>query len=74
MRSGVETPDAEFGVEGVGGARLPFEEAGESGFFVVPMVVVRWRFVVSDDGGGGRWCSEAAESMEARHKKHSPVP
>jgi hypothetical protein len=46
---------------GVGGARR---------------VVVRWRFVVSEDGGGGREDrhEDWEESIDARHRKHSPVP
>jgi len=66
MRSGVLAPER-FEDAGVGGARL-FA-------LVVPSVVVRWRLVVSEDGGGGRdrraWLEE---SIEARHRKHSPVP
>jgi hypothetical protein len=39
-------------------------------------VVVRWRFVVSEDGGGGRVDRSDGweERMEARQRKHSPVP
>lgn len=38
-------------------------------------VVLRCRFVVSVEGGGGRCCVRvAAERIEARQRKHSPVP
>jgi hypothetical protein len=66
MRSGVLAPER-FEEAGVGGARL-FGLAA-------PSVVDRWRLLVSDDGGSGRdrrtWLEE---SIDARHRKHSPVP
>jgi hypothetical protein len=43
----------------------------------VPIVVLRWRFVVSDEGGGGRFVGRIwlfGERLEARQRKHSPVP
>ena len=46
---------------------------GERGDFGIPIVVLRWRLVLSDDGGGGR-CIDFGERMEARQRKHSPVP
>ena len=64
MRSGVLAPER-FEDAGVGGARL----------FAIPRVVVRWRLVVSEDGGGGRdKRAGLGERTEARHRKHSPVP
>jgi hypothetical protein len=41
----------------------------------VPMVVLRWRLAVSDEGGGGRfeWIEEG-DTIDARQRKHSPVP
>ncbi len=40
-----------------------------------PIVVLRWRFVVSAEGGGGRFVGRAVgERTEARQRKHSPVP
>jgi len=40
-----------------------------------PMVVMRWAWVVSSDGGGGREDrSGSAGSRKARQRKHSPVP
>ena len=39
------------------------------------IVVLRCRFVVSLEGKGGRWLGRVAEErMEARQRKHSPVP
>jgi hypothetical protein len=66
MCSGVLAPER-FEDAGVGGARL-FA-------FAIPRVVVRWRLVVSEDGGGGRDKRAGLEERtEARHRKHSPVP
>ncbi len=66
MLSGVLAPER-FEEAGVGGARL-FALA-------IPSVVVRWRLVVSEDGGGGRERRAVLEdSSEARQRKHSPVP
>jgi hypothetical protein len=78
IRSGVEAPEENDGVFGVGGARVP-KEAGEMGFETEsvlgpPMVVLRVAFVVSDEGGGGRWARLVGERMCARQRKHSPVP
>jgi hypothetical protein len=40
-----------------------------------PIVVLRCRLVVSLEGGGGRWFAMVCEErMEARQRKHSPVP
>lgn len=40
-----------------------------------PIVVLRWRLMVSVDGGGGRWFAIVwGERIEARQRKHSPVP
>jgi hypothetical protein len=73
MRSGVEAPEMKEGVEGVGSARLLLDMLGEGGY-EDPMVVLRCMFVVSAEGGGGRWRREEGESMLARQRKHSPVP
>ena len=53
-----------------------FEGAvGAPDFIAAATVVLRWRFVVSADGGGGRLARiEAAGRTEARQRKHSPVP
>jgi hypothetical protein len=88
MRSGVEAPE---GKAGDGGARFDVEweavvigetvewvdVAGESVDERVPRVVLRVMFVVSEEGGAGRWDNGRRveeERMEARHRKHSPVP
>ena len=59
MRSGVEAPEADEGVLGVGGARLFEEVVGERrvgvGDWAMPIVVLRVAFMVSAEGGGGRW-------------------
>lgn len=55
---GVEVPDA-------GDELLEFDDARGGG----ARVVLRVRWVVSSDGGGGR---EAR--VEARQRKHSPFP
>ena len=58
MRSGVEVPEANEGVLGVGGARQLEEVVGERrgvGDLATPIVVLRVEFVVSAEGGGGRW-------------------
>ena len=51
------------------------EEVGVGREEGVPMVLLRWRLVVSDEGGGGRfeWI-EAGDTIDARQRKHSPVP
>lgn len=68
IRSGVLAPEFEEkpGVVGVGGAN---EVVGEAN------VVERCKFVVSDDGGGGRDLSSGCkDNMDAFQRKHSPVP
>ena len=67
IRSGVDAPVSLVG------------RGGESVFAVedVPIVVLRCRFVVSVEGGGGRWERFGrvwGGSIEARQRKHSPVP
>ena len=43
--------------------------------FVEPIVVIRVAFVVSADGGGGRFERSGKDgSTCARHRKHSPLP
>jgi hypothetical protein len=78
MRSGVEVPEGKEGVESVCGARLFEDVVGERrvgvGDFGPPIVVLRVMFVVSADGGGGRWERFEGERMCARQRKHSPVP
>lgn len=67
IRSGVEAPVGKSGGES--------SDGGELG--VPDIVVVRCMFVVSADGGGGSICArlwELAERIEARQRKHSPVP
>jgi hypothetical protein len=54
IRSGVDAPDAKDGLLGVGGARFAFEDVGGRGMESAPIVVLRCRFVVSAEGGGGR--------------------
>jgi len=51
------------------------EEVGVGRDEDVPMVVLRWRLVVSDEGGGGRfeWIKEG-DNIDPRQRKHSPVP
>ena len=86
IRSGVEAPEAN---DGLGGARLWAEEEGDrsagegigldvdgfEGDLGGPeRVVLRVAFVVSAEGGKGRWVREEAERMCARQRKHSPVP
>ena len=79
MRSGVDAPlrlgrggERVFGFEGLVGV------SGEKSirFWGVPIVVLRWRLVVSVEGGGGRFCrlEMEGERMLARQRKHSPVP
>jgi len=74
MRSGVLASVA--GDLGEGGARLDIEDVGESSEDEeFDIVVLRCRFVVSAEGGGGRKLGRvAAERIEARQRKHSPVP
>jgi hypothetical protein len=74
MRSGVLAPVA--GDLGEGGARFDIEEVGErSEDDEFEIVVLRAMFVVSAEGGGGRKFGRVAvERMEARQRKHSPVP
>lgn len=38
------------------------------------MVVLRVMFVVSAEGGGGRFEGKEEDKVEARQRKHSPVP
>lgn len=65
MRSGVLAPVCVEGND-VGESR---EDAA------LEIVVLRCRFVVSVEGGGGRWLGSVAEErVEARQRKHSPVP
>jgi hypothetical protein len=77
IRSGVEIPEGKEGVDGneeAAGERS-VEEMGVGREEEVPMVVLRWRLVVSDEGGGGRfeWIEEG-DTIDARQRKHSPVP
>jgi len=82
--------DAPDGRPGDGGARFDVDVAGvvvgdrdecvevveESVDELVPRVVLRVMFVVSEEGGAGR-CDNVErvdERMEARQRKHSPVP
>jgi len=62
----------EIGFEGLVGV------SGEKSirFWGVPIVVLRWRLVVSVEGGGGGFCrlEMEGERMLARQRKHSPVP
>lgn len=61
----------------VGERREDEEGFGERGLGeeVEAIVVLRCRFVVSVEGGGGRFeVKEVGERMEARQRKHSPVP
>jgi len=80
MGLGVEAPERVVDVDGVGGARLPLEVEGEGMVFgreeVLPVVALLCKFVVSEEGGSGRWDGKGEEelSVEARHRKHSPVP
>jgi len=79
MRSGVEAPERKPGEVGDGGARPVVSEIWKVaerwlGDLGIPIVVLRCRFVVSEDGGGGRWPIDIGESIEARQRKHSPVP
>jgi len=79
---GVRREDVECEGEGLGldmneeaaGERC-VEEMGVGREERVPMVVLRWRLVVSDEGGGGRfeWI-EDRDTIDARQRKHSPVP
>lgn len=61
---------------GDGGARFDIEELGERRVEEeLEIVVLRAKFVVSAEGGGGRKFGRvAAERMAARQRKHSPVP
>ncbi len=63
-----------FGAFELGGARLLTLFTGAD--FAEPSVVVRWRLVVLDDGGGGSEDRKDGleESTDARQRKHSPVP
>ena len=78
MRSGVEAPEADEGVLGVGGARLLEDALRESrvgvGDLTSPVVVLRVMFVVSAEGGAGMWWRLEGERICARLRKHSPVP
>jgi len=88
IRSGVETPDANEGEFGDGGASDVWEAEGEvrddevvgerrrelEGLLEEDIVVLRVMFVVSVDGGGGRFVGKEEERVEARQRKHSPVP
>lgn len=70
-RSGVEAPVGRFGEARGGDSKLAGERGGAD------TVVVRCVFVVSADGGGGRVETKAADAgvrIEARQRKHSPVP
>lgn len=67
MRSGVDVPERKAGEMGESGER-------NVGDFGIVRVVLRWRFVVSEDGGGGRWAIEKGERTKERQRKHSPVP
>lgn len=78
MRSGLDVPELGEGPgvtgdkrEGLVGCELVVGDWG----FEVPIVVVRCMFVVSADGGGGRFrMMKEGERIEARQRKHSPVP
>ena len=78
----MDAPDANEGALGVGGARLPLLVVGERGLECValdgegelPIVVLRCILIVSAEGGGGRCERLSWERMEARQRKHSPVP
>lgn len=65
MLSGVDIPEGKAGELGVGGAR--FDEftgkvaAKWFGDLGIAMVVLRVRFVVSSDGGGGRFCNDIGD-------------
>jgi hypothetical protein len=55
------------------GFGVAFRERAEEE--VVPIVVLRCMLVVSAEGGGGRFVGSAVgERVEARQRKHSPVP
>ena len=63
-----ERRELEDGWVGLGEAREEVEE---------PSVVLRCRFVVSAEGGGGseeRFGMAVGDSIVARQRKHSPVP
>jgi hypothetical protein len=79
---GVRREDVECEGEGLGldvneeaAGERSVEEVGVGREEGAPMVVLRWRLVVSDEGGGGRfeWIAEG-DTIDARQRKHSPVP
>lgn len=57
----------------VGGARV-FGLRGRGLDGVRLREVCRCMFVVSAEGGRGRWLMSAWEKTDARQRKHSPVP
>lgn len=70
MRSGVVAPLLLWGA-------LPFAGAGGVSWLVpvLTSVVARVRLVVSELGGGGRVARmDVVDSVDARQRKHSPVP
>jgi hypothetical protein len=79
---GVRREDVECEGEGFGldvneetAGERSLEEVGVGREEEVPMVVLCWRLVVSGEGGGGRfeWIEEG-DTIDARQRKHSPVP
>lgn len=73
IRSGVLVPVPPLNP---GGLSAPSEKL----LFGLPIVVLRVAWVVSAEGGGGRDAIEGsgackdADMVEARQRKHSPVP
>jgi hypothetical protein len=57
----------------VSGARV-FGLRGRGLDGVMEREVFRCIFVVSAEGGSGRWLKSAWEKTDARQRKHSPVP
>lgn len=57
----------------VGGARV-FGLCGRVFDGVIERDVFLCMFVVSAEGGSGRWSILACEKTDARQRKHSPVP